>query len=324
MYSPGGRTYNMTEPHWMTVSLLLFATLVYWRWDTVVPCLLIEVIPPRPIDTDHGGYFIYTLFSVYTLSKSERDLWFPICDYIMMKTKLDPDFMKTNPHPPGNMNSVKHTWRLNKQRALIEELARMTYYYKGCYHGVGRILISHGIWKINESQWYTQQEKAIIVNHLKSILLRNNCDDELLRLLKSTMDSIIAEVVTESYPSQISPRDLMKLITKVTQLQQQAVQQQIEKIERLQQVMEEEGAPMILRGSKREAEDEKFGKIHFLLTLFLAWFLLCYCSDGTVWCVDVDLTFGLPLALSEIVLLLGGDIEKNPGPLSSTYNNRAP
>ena len=144
--------------------------------------------------------------------------------------------------------------------------------------------------------------------------------DELYRLLKRKLDSIAieADIATESY--HVSLRKLVEVIvTKVaTQLQQQVVRQQIEKVEKIQQVIEEEGAT-ILR-TERESEDEKQEETRLLLMLLVLWFLLCYCSDGTVpWCVDVDLTFGLSLALSDIVLLLGGDIEKNPGPLTGTW-----
>ena len=241
--------------------------------------------------------------------KHAGDVWFHVFDYVM-KTTLEPD-LKTISHLPEDM-TVKHILRLKEQRVWMEKLVH------GMIEGVKRYLVKNH--QIDDTQASTE-----IMN---SVLESENYD-ELLRLLKRNLDSInitietCADVVTESY--QILPREVVELITKLTltQLQQQAVQQQIEKVERIQQVIEEEGAT-ILR-TKREAEDEKQEEIRLVLMLLVLWFLLCYCSDGTVpWCEDVDLTFGLSLALSEIVLLLGGDIEKNPGPLSSMYNNHAP
>ena len=243
--------------------------------------------------------------------KRAGDVWFHVFDYVMKRT-LNPD-LKTIPHLPGD-TTVKHNITIISLR-LKERRARMKKLVHGTIEGVKRYLVKN--YQLNDTQASTE-----IIN---SVLESENYD-ELLRLLNRNLDSInitietCADVVTESY--QILPREVVELIAKLTltQLQQQAVQQQIEKIERLQQIMGEEGVPTTLRGSKREAEDEKYGKIRLLLTLFLAWFLLCYCSEGTVpWCVDVDLTFGLSLALSEIVLLLGGDIEKNPGPLTGTW-----
>ena len=207
--------------------------------------------------------------------------------------------------------------RLNKQRAGIEQLIRMI---EGGKYGRLDQKIRAGIEKINEFQIgydFSTQERAEFVNFLKSSMENNNYD-ELCRLLKRKLDSIAmeAEIATASESHHISPRELVEVITKAaTQLQQQVVQQQIEKIEKIQQVIEEEGAT-ILR-TKREAEDEKQEEIRLLLMLLVLWFLLCYCS--VPWCVDVDLTFGLSLALSDIVLLLGGDIEKNPGPLTGTW-----
>ena len=188
-----------------------------------------------------------------------------------------------------------------------------------CYQDTAGLNVSTSRWVLvngtNEGVTYSSTE-------IMRLILGENYD-ELLRLFKRNLDSsniaveTCADVaVTESY--QISPREVAELITKETQLEQQAVQQQIEKVEKIQQVIEEEGA-IILR-TKREAEDEKQEEIRLLLMLLILWFLLCYCSGSTVpWCVDVDLTFGLSLALSEIVLLLGGDIEKNPGPLTGTW-----
>ena len=240
-------------------------------------------------------------------------------DYVL-GTKLDPDF-KTIPHLPGTVNA-KHALRLNLkgQRARMEEFVRMI--EGGKYDHFERI-VRDWISNINKNGYHYTQ--AIASTEFVKSKLESENYDELLRLLKRNLDSINiaieAEIVTES--DQISPRDLVELIAKAIQLHQQTIQPQIEKIERLQQVMEEEGAP-ILRRTKHEAEDEKQEETHLLLMLLVLWFLLCYCSDGTVWCVDVDLTFGLSLALSEIVLLLGGDIEKNPGPLSSTCITYAP
>ena len=235
------------------------------------------------------------------------DAWLNV---FVLGTKLSPGFKIISHLLSGTDINIKHTLRLDlkEQRAQIESLFRII---KLGHRKRVRCLINSII------NWQNSQANA---EFMKSTLETGNYD-ELLRLLKKNLDSInIAietEIVTES--DQISPRDQMELIAKATQLQQQGVQQQIEKIERLQQIMEEEGAP-ILRRTKHEIDrDEKQEETHLLLMLLVLWFLLCYCSEGTVWCVDVDLTFGLSLALSDIVLLLGGDIEKNPGPLTGTW-----
>ena len=153
------------------------------------------------------------------------------------------------------------------------------------------------------------------LNFLESSMNKNLNYDELYRLLKKKLDRVAMEADI------FIPEELVEVIaTKVaTRLQQQVVhQRQIEKIERLQQGMEEEGAT-ILRRTKREEGDDKHREARLLLMVLVLWFLLCYCFEGAVWCVDVDLTFGLSVALSDIVLLLGGDIEKNPGPLTGTW-----
>ena len=269
--------------------------------DTISPAVVVS-------------YDIYIMITMEASDSSRHTIsWLDVLNCVL-GTIFDPDF-KTNPHLLGNMN-VRHRSELKEQRAWMVELVRMI---EGRNYSrldeIVRDWIYSAINKTAQMEGYHYYNTQARAEFMKSNLKTNY--DELLRLLKRNLDSINvaieADVVTESY--QISPRELVEVITKAIQLEQQ----QIEKIERLQQVMEEEGAPTILRGSKREAEDEKYRKIHLLLTLFLAWFLLCYCSDSTVWCVDIDLTFGLSLALSEIVLLLGGDIEKNPGPLSSMY-----
>jgi hypothetical protein len=264
---------------------------------------------------DGSGILVYR--SNYTSSKYYKPfpiISFPlrsdIFDYgddNMLKTKpLDPDF-STNSHLLGNAD-VKCT--VPQMSILINSL-RVRAELSVKSHIVVWLGGTNDYIILNATVGHQEEAEVII-------FVISNC--ELLRLLKGNLDSITsaieaAEIITES--CQISPRELVEAITKATQPQHQIVQQQIEKIERIEQVMEEEGASILK--TKREAEDEKQEEICLLLMLLVLWFLLCYCSDSTVWCVDVDVSFGLSLALSEIVLLLGGDIEKNPGPLTGMY-----
>ena len=143
--------------------------------------------------------------------------------------------------------------------------------------------------------------------------------DDVHNLLKEKKEIMAKEAENVEFIltvlEQISPQELAHAMAVATQQQQRAAQQHMEKIKRLQQIKGEEGAPVLMR-RRQETEDERREEFRLLLMLLVLWFLLCYCSEGTVWCVDVELMFGLSLVLSKIILLLGGDIEKNPGPLT--------
>ncbi len=142
-------------------------------------------------------------------------------------------------------------------------------------------------------------------------LVKNGNYEELHRLLLIKKLKILQVRKFLIIMEQLSPRELAEAFDKATKQRAQQVEKQIE---RIHQIQEREGAP-ILR-TRQEVEDERLEEIRLLFMFLILWFLLYYCSDGTVWCVDVELSFGLSLVLSEIVLLLGGDIEKNPGPLT--------
>ena len=157
-----------------------------------------------------------------------------------------------------------------------------------------------------------QVEKTALITLIKAGKI-----NDLNRLLKGKLDSIETTKL-ETILEHLSPKELVEMMAKVAQLQLQITQQaQVERIERLQQVKMEAGGPVLRKTQQDTVDKQDQEKVHLALTLGLVlWFLLCYCSEGTEWCVDVELTFSLLLVLSKIILLLGGDIEKNPGPLT--------
>ena len=140
-------------------------------------------------------------------------------------------------------------------------------------------------------------------------LIENRRYTELHRILEMKMESLELKNILKH----LSQREQAEVLGKSIQLV--GCQQQVENFEKFKRnFIKAKGTP-ILRKTKQGVKDEK-EEFRILLTIRVLWFLLCYCSEGTVWFVDEQLTFGLSSILSEIVLLLGGDIEKNPGPLS--------
>ena len=223
--------------------------------------------------------------------------------------------------------NIKRTvsWLWSEQRVEMKNLLRMVeneYYFtlqeriRGEVHVLNQTINSARAYGTVKSVRLLQQERAEFMKLLE--LIENRNFYELYLLLKEKLDNMAKEAKHIEFLTvleQISPKELAHAMAMATQQQQRAAQQQMEKIERLQQVMEEEGTPY-LRKRSQELEDERQEEIRLLLMLLFLWFLLCYCSEGSVCFLDVELTFGLSLVLSEIVLLLGGDIEKNPGPLT--------
>lgn len=234
------------------------------------------------------------------------------------RVKPDPEFLSTNPHLLEN--DVRHTiqscrlW--TEQRARIKELLKLLVENKpGRWMKLIKIilLISEIFPDVaaNTNMRLLQQVEKM---ELKRLVRAGRIND-LCRLLKVKLDCIETTKL-ETILEHLSPKELVEMMAKATQLQQQVAQQaRVERIERLQQVKVEAGES-VLRRIQQDTEDKGQEKLHLLLALLVWWFLLCYCSEGTVQCVDVELTFGLSLVLSEIILLLGGDIEKNPGPLT--------
>ena len=247
------------------------------------------------------------------------------------RVKIDPEF-DMNPHLLGKSSIVKRTisWLWTEQIAEVKNLLRMIEskeYFKIRKRISNEVLVINQT--INSARAYgsanrvgsLQQERA---NYMKVLeLIDNGNYGEPYRLLRLKLDNLHTTKETKdefilTILEQISPQELARAIANAVQQQQRAARLQMEKIERLQKIKEEEGAPILIR-RRQETEDERQEEFHLLLMLLALWFLLCYCSDGTVWCVDVELTFGLSLVLSKIILLLGGDIEKNPGPLTGIF-----
>lgn len=285
--------------------------------------------------------YIYVHNIPYTKSKLSRYVrmdvphaqYLDLTDVPKVKLHVDPD-LGINLHLLGVSMNAEHSsvsW-LRKLRVEMEDILSETK-MKSCQmlnwtitselEIINRQLSVHvNVTGETPSVKRLQQEKAEFMKFQK--LLDSGDYDGLYNALKGKLENITKEaekiefILTVLHVKQLSPKELADTMAKATEQQQRVAQQaQIEKIERLQQI-KEEGAP-VLRRTKHETEDERQEEIRLLLALLVLWFLLCYCSDGTIWCVDIELTFGLSLVLSEIILLLGGDIEKNPGPLSGIH-----
>lgn len=93
---------------------------------------------------------------------------------------------------------------------------------------------------------------------------------------------------------------------------------QAEKIKQIQRAREREGPlPESLVSKLDRVRENIREQWHLLLALFILW--LCCFTDGavSVWPIKV-LSRSLSPFLSKIVLLLGGDVETNPGPLTGS------
>ena len=246
------------------------------------------------------------------------------------KIKIDPENILNHPQMLGEINierSVSRLW--TEQIADMKKLFRMI---EEANHSVlahlelqerisGEIQVINQT--INSARDYgavkrvrlLEQERAEFMKLLELIINKNF--NELKNLLKEKLDIMEKEAENVEFVlTVVSPEELAHAMAMATEQQQMAVQQQMEKIGNFQRVIAEEGAPTL----RRRQQDERREEIRLLLMLLFLFFLLCYCSEGTMWYVDIELTFGSLLVLTEIVLLLGGDIEKNPGPLTGTVS----
>ena len=236
------------------------------------------------------------------------------------RVKADKEFQSANACPlwKDGKHTILSTRLWTEQRPKIKELLKFlveNQEYTRRWVKLMKILINDIIPAVaadTNMRLLHQVEKTALITLIKAGKI-----NDLNRLLKGKLDSIETTKL-ETILEHLSPKELVEMMAKVAQLQLQITQQaQVERIERLQQVKMEAGGPVLRKTQQDTVDKQDQEKVHLALTLGLVlWFLLCYCSEGTEWCVDVELTFSLLLVLSKIILLLGGDIEKNPGPLT--------
>ena len=228
-----------------------------------------------------------------------------------------------NPYMLGNI-IYKHRLQLlcAEQRAEIEELLRLV--EEGAFKTLEQ-KISDKLVAINQSieagghavvrdkhRNEVQQRRKELTKLLELAKNGSYEFEELHGFLEKKLENLkLRRMLAMCIIEQLSPRELAEVFDKITHRQQA---QQAEKIEKLQQVKVEEGAAVLRRTKLEALEDKGQDEIHILLALFVLWFLLCYCPEGTVEHTEC-LTIGL-LSVLLIILLLSGDIEKNPGPLT--------